>query len=99
MNQPVIESMTIDGNRLTATIDGKPDVWIRTIRENLWNQAKVMLPEPFASRCQKWVISYNWDDEDSAMVEVDGCVHDPWAAGICRDFATEKSGNGTYRRK
>lgn len=98
MKPPVIDEIRKDDDGLFVSIEG---AWTKlaTFRENLWRNGKVMLPPPYADRCEPQQIAYDPDDEDSVMIEVDWCVHDLWAAGKMRDFAAGKLPNGTHRRK
>lgn len=97
MKPPIIDSIANDGTGLTATIEGIQTP-LATFRESYIFQQKVYLIPPFTARCQPTVIQSNYLDEDSDLMEIDGCIHDPWAAGVMRDFAAGKLSLGTHRR-
>jgi hypothetical protein len=97
MKPPIIDSITSDGEQLFAEIEGKA-VPLSNFRESLLNQQKVYLVEPFTDRCPPTAMFSDWQDEDSDLINATGCIHDPWAAGIMRDFAAGKLPNGTHRR-
>lgn len=99
MTPPTITEIRADGDRLFATLDNADEIQLVTFRETLWRQSKVMLPPPWDERCQPWPIMSDWNDEESDLMEVRGCLHDPWAARLMAEFAAGNLANGTHRRK
>ncbi len=97
MKPPIIDSITNDGESLFASIEGQ-SVPLDNFRESLLMQQKVYLVEPFTGLCPPTVMFNDWQDDESDLIDAAGCIHDPWAAGIMRDFTAGKLTKGTHRR-
>lgn len=97
MKPPQISEIRVKDEGFFVVIDNT-EVKIVTFREGLWMQSKIMLPPPWDADCPPTTILSDANDEDSDLKEIDGCLHDPWAAGLMKQWAADKLANGTYRR-